>query len=410
MDFDILDIINDATAEADAFEHHPAADFSMEEQLLYLNGLALVMNADGDIDAREVEYLRILIKSMNLDQTILDDMTTFAQKPDKDTVQAFFLAFRRKPVAQLFLFDALMMSRRDEQVHEREKAVVDKIAEHLEILKGTQQDIYDLFCHIKHKNWQESALYFSSHLLNPEHFKHLLSYHGVDYDALMAETTALRAERLYQVLSDKVKSANENSSQQLLDHNIVIPMFQAELDRGTAVVVKGLFSIKNNNEIKDLKLMELGIYWDQENNCLFSKEEIEIIDTRIVRCFIEINTLNVGKVFSAGLKNFTDIPLAIDNENSEKKITLSSPIDIKTPYFIYNNAMYKYTRDHYSLYKDSDLEMHLSYHSGRDDMKADDFVAIDYSESDSDSKGTVVKLSRNEVNRINLITTKFLMK
>ena len=110
------------------------------------------------------------------------------------------------------------------------------------------------------------------------------------------------------------------------------------------------------------------------------------------------------------MKDFTDIPLATDNENSEKKINLSSPIDIKTPYFIYNDSMYKYTRDRYCLYEKSDLEMHLRYHTGRNDMKADDFVAIDYSESDSDSKGTVVKLSRNEVNRINLITTKFLMK
>ena len=72
MDFDILDVINEATKEADAFEGHPAADFTMEEQLLYLNGLALVMNADGHIDDTEKEYIRILIKSMSLDESILD--------------------------------------------------------------------------------------------------------------------------------------------------------------------------------------------------------------------------------------------------------------------------------------------------------------------------------------------------
>ena len=64
------------------------------------------------------------------------------------------------------------------------KAVVDKIAEQLEVLKGTYQDIYDLFCHIKNKDWDESALYFSSHLLNPEHFKHLLDYFEVEIDTV----------------------------------------------------------------------------------------------------------------------------------------------------------------------------------------------------------------------------------
>ena len=38
MDLDILDFLEDATREADAFEHHPARELSLEERLLYLNG------------------------------------------------------------------------------------------------------------------------------------------------------------------------------------------------------------------------------------------------------------------------------------------------------------------------------------------------------------------------------------
>lgn len=291
MDFDILDVINDATKEADAFEGHPAADFTMEEQLLYLNGLALVMNADGHIDDTEKEYIRILIKSMSLDESILDDMVTFAKAPDKDTVQAFFRTFRRRPVAQLFLFDALMLTRRDGKVEDKEKAVVDKIADQLEILKGTQQDIFDLFCHIKNRNWQESALYFSSHLLNPEHFKHLLAYHEIEFDALMAETAEIRSNRLIEVIkqkvgvelleweplvycnSDNMPDATEITTtfiSNIVTLDLILPFLQSKLDRKELRVnADEILLIKDSGELAYGSLTDLTLSHDKETDAFF---------------------------------------------------------------------------------------------------------------------------------------------
>ena len=291
MDFDILDVINDATKEADAFEGHPAADFTMEEQLLYLNGLALVMNADGHIDDTEKEYIRILIKSMSLDESILDDMVTFAKAPDKDTVQAFFRTFRRRPVAQLFLFDALMMTRRDGKVEDKEKAVVDKIADQLEILKGTQQDIFDLFCHIKNRNWQESSLYFSSHLLNPDHFKHLLAYHEIEFDALMAETAEIRSNRLIEVLKQKVDVdalewvpltyTNTNCMPDATDMtttfitnivtlDLILPFLQSKLDRKELRInADEVLLIKDGIEKIYGSLTDLTLSYDKEIDAFF---------------------------------------------------------------------------------------------------------------------------------------------
>ncbi|WP_350587224.1 TerB family tellurite resistance protein [Pseudoalteromonas sp. 3-MNA-CIBAN-0064] len=291
MDFDILDVINDATKEADAFEGHPAADFTMEEQLLYLNGLALVMNADGHIDDTEKEYIRILIKSMSLDESILDDMVTFAKSPDKDTVQAFFRTFRRRPVAQLFLFDALMMTRRDGKVEDKEKAVVDKIADQLEILKGTQQDIFDLFCHIKNRNWQESVLYFSSHLLNPDHFKHLLAYHEIEFDALIAETAEIRSNRLIEVLKQKVDVdalewepltyTNTNCMPDATDMtttfitnivtlDLILPFLQSKLDRKELRInADEVLLIKDGIEKIYGSLTDLTLTYDKEIDALF---------------------------------------------------------------------------------------------------------------------------------------------
>ncbi|EPO5781255.1 TerB family tellurite resistance protein [Vibrio harveyi] len=289
---DILDVINEATKEANSFENHAAKDLTLEERLLYLQGLALVMNADGEIHPEEKEYIRILSKSFEMDESILESFVEFAQRPDKDTVQAFFRTFRRRPIAQLFLFDALMMTRRDDSVDEREKAVVDKIAEQLEVLKGTYQDIYDLFCHIKNKDWEESALYFSSHLLNPEHFKHLLDYFEVDFDNLMLSSEKLQEKRFKQVILSKLNVENyeweelkyycddiiTTPNSKVTSHyvdltsslmslvELIVPKVQSDLDRGKICVNPNEELESENGEIL-ASVKSLGLNYDKENKC-----------------------------------------------------------------------------------------------------------------------------------------------
>jgi len=327
MDFDILDIIEQATTEADAFEKHPMCEFSMEEQVLYLNGLALVMNADGHIDDSEKEYIRILIKSIGLDESSLEDMVAFAKAPDKDTVQAFFRAFRRKPIAQLFLFDALMMTRRDGKVEEKEIAVVNKIAEQLEILKGTQQDIFDLFCHIKNRNWQESALYFSSHLLNPEHFKHLLAYHEVNFDSLMEETVQLRSTRLLQAIKEKMPKVKTGGNiKPTLDHDIVIPLLQSELDRGDASVVNDILTLNNDNK-KTIILKEIGLCWNKEDLSLYSEENIEVKHSVIIHQLIEILDGNLTLIDAIELLYGLDVIRMVVEGNAVKSVSEIVSID-----------------------------------------------------------------------------------
>ena len=277
---DILNFIKDVTKEADAFAHHPVKELSLEDRLLYLNGLALVMNADGQISDSEKEYLTILIKSFDLDQSLLNDLVAFAQSPDKDTALAFFRAFRRNPLAQLFLFDAYMMAMRDEDLHEKERAVIDKIAEQLEMIKGTQRDIFDLFCHIKHKDWEESSLYFSSHLLNPEHFKHLLEYYEVDLESLLATTNKLRERRLkakmghifdhlewiplrYESYNQEVSVEGKEITKDFIDLSLtygqILPFLQSMLDRRQVKVVGIKVVYQHENQGKEIELEYLDL-------------------------------------------------------------------------------------------------------------------------------------------------------
>ena len=303
MALDILAIFTEATAETQAFANHPMAKAGLEEQVLYLQGLALVMSVDSVIDIREQGYFEIFLTSFGLDTGMLDNLVDFANAPDKGGIQSFVKCFRRRTVAQLFLFDALMMTRRDGQLHEKETALVNAMADQLEILKGTQRDIFDLFCLIKNKNWIECSLYFDSYLLSSEHFQHLLDYHGVDLNDLLKQAKVIGKLRLRENLASKlgltirvkakswswiftpVESKELNLSGGidglasytcLLSSDIMIPFLQNLVDRREIrivgddhiVKIKGKPKSKVKNEIELCQLSKLGLGYDKEYESL----------------------------------------------------------------------------------------------------------------------------------------------
>lgn len=391
MDFDILDLINEATKEADAFEDHPARELSLEERLLYLNGLALVMSADNDIDVEEKEYIRILIKSFEIDEIALDSFIEFAQAPDKDTIQAFFRTFRRRPIAQLFLFDALMMTRRDGKVEDKEIAVVNKIADQLEILKGTQQDIFDLFCHIKNRHWNESALYFSSHLLNPEHFKHLLDYHEVDFDELMKETDALRTDRLLNIIAQK--NSNEENSTPIIDNEILMPALQAEVDRGSTSVVNNKITITDNDYINEIDLSSLGLGWNKEYCALYLIESKIIEDRDIIKYFLNLLEIkDINAYIKILYKSEFRIPVGTKNVDNMRELHLDKSLETAFQFLVFDNKCFKYTDAHYSALGQSVL------YSDRSGFDSDNETqSLWYGLEDADSRGCITRVETSEI-------------
>jgi uncharacterized tellurite resistance protein B-like protein len=360
MDFDVLDLIDDAAAESNAFEAHPAGELSLEDQLHYLNGLALIMSSDKHIDEAEIEYIKILIKSFSLDESLIDDVLAFAKAPDKASVQAFFKAFRHKSIAQVFIFDALTMAFRDDELKDVEKSAIDKIAHQLGLMKGTVQDIFDLFCHIKHNNWEESALYFDSFLLKKEHFEHLLTYYGVDYDALLEGTKSLRIKRLQQLISAKLIVSDNNESEGNdvseeigLTHDVVIPMLQAELDRGLASVVNETLTIKgtsndsSKNEVflNDFEFSKYGIKFDNITAQLVTDSFIRINDKSLDRYFS--NRFFEGEDLYGREKAYElmkKIPTIIAKSRRDGlpcfKYQLSTPVTGDMPYIMWDGLIF----------------------------------------------------------------------
>ncbi|RZP86163.1 TerB family tellurite resistance protein [Vibrio vulnificus] len=385
---DILDIINDATKEANSFENHAAKNLTLEERLLYLQGLALVMNADGEIHPEEKEYIRILIKSFEMDEAILESFVEFAQRPDKDTVQAFFRTFRRRPIAQLFLFDALMMTRRDDSIDEKEKAVVDKIAEQLEVLKGTYQDIFDLFCHIKNKDWEESALYFSSHLLNSEHFKHLLDYYEVGYESLLVSTAELRKDRLIRIIKERLNFVVKEKEINLeVTTSIVAPMLQSMLDRGEISVASGSILFKDESEVK---FIDLGLEYNSESKAFYCINDFvvtsDVIKSRFL-CYLNLNSNNDYKILFDGLSD--RILFGNVNVDDDRVLDIDKPAQVGY-FLVFNGDLWLCDEGKYGYDSSNKLYNLSRKFSGE---LSESVIPLHYSLSDYDSRGFLRKIS-----------------
>jgi len=195
MNFDILGMINEAVKEANAFDAHPMCDVSLEERLLYLQGLGLIMHSDGNIGSDEVEYLHILIKSFGMDKSTIDCFISFAEQPDKDTIQAFFQTFSDSKYASVFILDALMIAHTDGNFDHKEKTVIEKMCENLNITAGLKSDIFCFHECIQTGNLDSATVYFNSDHFPPELYQYIFEYYNVDLNEIV--NNAKNSRRIY---------------------------------------------------------------------------------------------------------------------------------------------------------------------------------------------------------------------
>ena len=195
MGFDILGMVNDTVKEieteaateamleveanrkVETYINHPFKDASLEEKLLYLQSLALVMNADKVIDDNEKQYLTILINSFELEGDLLDGIVEFASSPDKESVKAFFGKFANHDILPVLLFDALSMVHRDGALDDAESALVAIFCKQLQIDEAVQQKVTTLFDAIAQQKWQQAARYLFLNVLEASSFEHIFTFH-----------------------------------------------------------------------------------------------------------------------------------------------------------------------------------------------------------------------------------------
>ena len=174
-------------------------------------------------------------------------------------------AFRRKPMAHTFLFDAYMVGLCNDKEYDNELAVITSLADKLEVLKGTQQDIYDIFCLIRNKDWSECGLFFEYSMLNREYYNHLLEYYDIKIEEHLTNSIKMQQKRLHEKFSinlewmnlkypreaefPKKKQITKDFVSISIDNGIAVSFIQYLLDR-KEIIVKGnkVYRVYDNSE------------------------------------------------------------------------------------------------------------------------------------------------------------------
>ncbi len=175
-----------AKRKLETYINHPFKEASLEEKILYLQSLALVMNADQVIDDNEKQYLTILINSFDLESELLESIVEFATAPDEDSVKAFFATFAKRDILPVFLFDALSMIHRDGALDDAEAAIVAIFCKQLQIDEALQQKVNTLFDAIAQQNWQQAAKSLFHKVLPASSFEHVFAFHQQNLTELLA--------------------------------------------------------------------------------------------------------------------------------------------------------------------------------------------------------------------------------
>ncbi len=120
----ILEMVENKCNNDFLIENHPAKELEFEKRVLYLHGLSLMMNVDGDIHKNEIEFLELLIKAFGIEDTV-DSFVEFATSPDKTIVDAVINFLKDFEFKKQFILDAVILLKIDNIEHECEKKLLE---------------------------------------------------------------------------------------------------------------------------------------------------------------------------------------------------------------------------------------------------------------------------------------------
>ncbi len=139
-------------------KNHPLAKENFEVQIAYLDGIALMMNEDSDINEKELDFLKLMIRSLNINEAACNDFIAFAENPDDERVMDSFKILQDTPnMKLLFMIDSIIMANKDNIVKKEEGNLIDKYAKLLNIDSDTKLDLQIIVNNLIKKNGAELA-------------------------------------------------------------------------------------------------------------------------------------------------------------------------------------------------------------------------------------------------------------
>ena len=176
------------------FEKHPGSVLDLETKMHYLNGLALVMNEDGDISEKEEAYFTALINSFNLDSDLLTEFIEFAKEPDEDMLIEMINKLKTEKIKYTFLFDCMILSKSDDNFDADEKLLVEQYADMLALSTQEIDDIDFIFEKLDSKDEKALHDFFLKSSIKRDWFEYIFDSFDINPSFKPTETEVISFE------------------------------------------------------------------------------------------------------------------------------------------------------------------------------------------------------------------------
>ena len=142
---DILEQLRDIKSVVMTYEDHPVNEMDLEFKLHYINGVAIMMNVDGEIVEQELSYLKRLINSFDLPIERLDELIEFSKNRSNNAVIELLNAISESgDIKLVFMFDCLSLANSDGKFHKNENEMIQLYREMLKVDKNIMSFIENL--------------------------------------------------------------------------------------------------------------------------------------------------------------------------------------------------------------------------------------------------------------------------
>lgn len=202
----ILDMVK-KVEKVDFIPNHPVLKENLETKIHYLNGLALMMNVDEEIHESEKNFLSSLIKSFELDASMLKQFVDFAEKPDNDAVNEFFKTLSDNDnVKQIFMMDAILLTEKDGKVHEKEKELLDVYFNKFSFTKKQINNFRKLAKILLNQNLDEAVKFYNQNARFYEKYDFLFQFNEIDVKKVVLEQEEERKYKHNKPIEEKLKA------------------------------------------------------------------------------------------------------------------------------------------------------------------------------------------------------------
>jgi len=151
---DILKMLNEIEEEnyGISFIEHPAVKLDLDKKILYIYGIALIMNTDSKISSKEEGYLKLLVKLLKIDDSYFEQSVDFSKSADKEAINDIIENISETEIIKPFLLDLLLMAYIDNELNDSEIKIFEQFGKFFKINKKTLESIMNISTGIRNKN------------------------------------------------------------------------------------------------------------------------------------------------------------------------------------------------------------------------------------------------------------------